>query len=167
MSTVGDAGGGNGGGVLGGGGGACGISAGAAGGRCGDGDASGDGGGSGASVDGGGGEGDGCRGLGGGRGGLGLGGGGDGDGGGGLGLGGGVLWTKTKNIGNHCGGMALRSDWHCGLAVLMPPLLPTRMPPCAESAHTAARLMKARVRKLMAPCPAWWIMFGCGIQGVP
>ena len=36
-----------------------------------------------------------------------------------------------------------------GLAVVMPRVLPT------ESACTAATLMKARVRKLMAPRPAW------------
>ena len=82
---------------------------------------------------------------------------GGGDEGGGSGASGGEGdWADAKNnIGIHCGGMPLRPDARGvgtrepGLAVVMPHVLPT------ESACTAATLMKARVRKLMAPRPAW------------
>ena len=95
--------------------------------------------------EGGGGEGGGDEGLGGGGeggGGEGLRGGGEGGGsgggdGGGLGGGGEDGWADAKNIGNHCGGVPLRSDTRIvgkrepGLASVMPRVLPTRIPPCA------------------------------------
>ena len=82
----------------------------------------------------------------------GLGGGGEGGGGEGLGRGGEDGWADAKNIGNHCGGVPLRSDTRIvgkrepGLASVMPRMLPTRIPPCAierrqvkRGAHMAAQ----------------------------
>ena len=51
--------------------------------------------------------------------------------------GGGGLGRRHRNIGNHCGGVPLRSDTRIvgkrepGLASVMPRVLPTRIPPCA------------------------------------
>ena len=75
----------------------------------------------------GGGEGSGDSGLGGG--------GGEGSGDSGLGGGGGEgSGLEAKNIGNHCGGMALRWDTRvvgkCEPGLAVPMMLPTRMLPC-------------------------------------